>query len=81
MTISIRHADRHRDQYRAELWIDGQHLGTVEKGFVQGGIGGTDYLARVAGILVAQGRTLRDLREELSVWYTEEYLPSRGISP
>jgi hypothetical protein len=44
-TISFRNADRHRDQYRAQLWINGERLGMVEKGFVQGGIGGTDYLA------------------------------------
>ena len=70
--IHIRNPQRHRDQYTADLFVHGVRVGMIEKGFNQGGFGGDRYLARVDGKTVGDGRTLSDLREDLTEWVNEE---------
>lgn len=69
---------RHREQYEAKLVVDNEIIGHVERGFRQGGLGaGKVYTAWVNGTMVASGRTLSDLREELKDWYVQEYTPNK----
>lgn len=52
-------------RYRADLLLDGEQVGCVERGWSQGGYRSDEYVARVERVAVASGRTLDDLRAEL----------------
>jgi hypothetical protein len=62
---TITNGSRSRDQYNADLELDGSKVGTVEKGMNMGGYRASYYVAKVGATVIAAGRTLQDLREDL----------------
>lgn len=52
-------------RYDLVLYPERETVGFVERGMSQGGYRASDYQARVNGRIVATGRTLRDLEDEL----------------
>jgi hypothetical protein len=56
-----------RGRYVAELHVNGKHVGRVERGYSEGRRG-SEYVALVDGIHVAEARTLADLREQVVEW-------------
>jgi hypothetical protein len=53
-------------QYQGDLYRDGEMVGRVERGLTNG-YHASDYKAIVDGLTIAMGRTMRDLREDLTL--------------
>jgi len=67
--VSLTHPVRERGgRYRADLVVDREKIGYVERGWSQGGAWGEQYVAKVEGVRVAIAHNLADLRVELEEW-------------
>jgi len=66
-----------RGEYRADVEVDGRTVAHVERGWNQGGFRANDYRSISGGRIVATGRTLVELRQELREWLAEEYVDAR----
>lgn len=69
--IELHQVYRSRGEYTAKLFVYGVKVGRVERGLTTG-FGRNEYRAIVEMTTVASGRTLADMREELTEWIEEE---------
>lgn len=64
-------------EYAADLELDDQRVGRVERAWSMGGMRAKDYRAIIAGTIVATGETLAELRAELREHFAHEYADAR----
>lgn len=75
--MQITNVQRTSQQYSAEVEVDDRTVARIERGWSQGGYRANDYIARSGHTIVATGRTLAELREELREWLASEYTDAR----